>query len=428
MGPGLRVVAAPPGDAVRVIADRLLARADTLARSMVERYRDEIADYRLADEEFLFDDVQTVTVRNLRAAVASFVGDDADVPEALASTHDGAARRVRQGISLESFLHAARLLGQLLWEAVLEEADPAIPAEREAALEIAAAVMRHVDKMSTAAAEGYLNEVQSLWTDREVVRRDLLEDLISGKGDSDRVRRLAHSLKLPLADRYVVIVAGGEETPAQETPDQPLAARAALRRIVEAARSKLRPAVACLLVGMRQGEVVALYPVSGPADMERVKADADAFAAGLADHEVTIGVGGSHAGIQSVGDSYAEAKDAVEIARGSGIRGRAVIFDEVLIDHVVRSSPHGDRILDGTLRPLLDYDARRQAELVSTLRAYVQSGFNLTRSAELLNVHPNTVVYRLRRIKELSGRDPQDADDLLLLFLGLKLLELRPER
>ena len=426
---GLRAVPAPPADdAVRAIADRLLARADSLARTMVERYREEIADYRLADEEFLFGEVQPVTHVNVLAALAAFAGDDAPSAEAMARARDGAARRVRQGISLESFLHAVRLLGQVLWEAVLEEADRSVPAEREAALELAGRVMRQVDQMSTAAAEGYLNEVQTIWTDREVVRRDLLEDLISGRGDSDRVRRLAHSLKLPLADRYVVVIARGEEAFAQETPDQPLAARHALRRIVEAARLKLRPAVACVLVGMRQGEVVALYPVGGPADTDRVKADADAFATALAEQKVCVGIGGNHHGIQAVADSYGEARDALEIARGAGVHDRAIAFDEVLIDHVVRSSPHGDRILDGTLRPLLDYDSRRQAELVSTLRAYVQSGFNLTRSAELLNVHPNTVVYRLRRIRELSGRDPQNADDLLLLFLGLKLLELSPER
>ena len=430
MAQGLRVVPATGGDAVRAIAERLAARADALSRTMVERYREEIADYRLADEEFLFGEVQPVTKVNVLAAVGAFVGDDTLSAEALARARDGAASRVRQGISLESFLHAVRLLGRVLWEAVLEEADPSVPAEREAALEIAGAVMRQVDLMSTAAAEGYLNEVQSIWTDREVVRRDLLEDLLSGRGDSDRVRRLAHSLKLPLAERYVVVVARGDEAPVQEAPDQPLAARAALRRIVEAARLRLRPTAASLLVGMRQGEVVALYPVagSGAADTERVKADASAFAESLAEHEVYVGVGGSHPGIAAVSDSYGEAKDALEIARSGGLHGRAVIFDEVLIDHVVRSSPHGDRILDGTLRPLLDYDTRRQAELVSTLRAYVQSGFNLTRSAELLNVHPNTVVYRLRRIRELSGRDPQNADDLLLLFLGLKLLELRPDR
>ena len=425
---GLHAVSVPQDDAVRVIADRILARSETLSRTMVERYRDEIADYRLADEEFLFGEVQPVTLINVLAMLGAFVGDHTRSEDALARARDGAAKRVRQGISLESFLHAVRLLGQVLWEAVLEEADPDVPAEREAAIEIAGAVMRQVDLMSTAAAEGYLNEVQSIWTDREVVRRDLLEDLLSGRGDSDRVRRLAHSLKLPLADRYVVLVARGGETPVEETPEQPMSARVALRRIVEAARVKLRPTVACLLVGMRQGEVVALYPVAASGDADRVKADAEAFATSLAEHEVYVGVGGSHSGIQSVADSYGEAKDALEIARSSGLHGRAVIFDEVLIDHVVRSSPHGDRILDGTLRPLLDYDTRRQAELVSTLRAYVQSGFNLTRSAELLNVHPNTVVYRLRRIRELSGRDPQNADDLLLLFLGLKLLELRPER
>ncbi len=119
-----------------------------------------------------------------------------------------------------------------------------------------------------------------------------------------------------------------------------------------------------------------------------------------------------------------EARDAVEIAVGTGIRGRPIVFDEVLIDHMVRSSPHADRILDGSLRPLLDYDAARHADLVPTLRTYVATGFNLARCAEQLCVHPNTVAYRLRRIRELSGRDPQDPNDLLLLFLGLKLAEL----
>ena len=115
----------------------------------------------------------------------------------------------------------------------------------------------------------------------------------------------------------------------------------------------------------------------------------------------------------------------MEPLHGTGTLGRAVAFDQVLIDHMVRSSPHGDRLLAGTLRPLLDYDTERQAELVPTLRAYVTAGFNLTRAAELLCVHPNTVVYRLRRIRELSGRDPHEPEDLLLLFLGLKLTELR---
>jgi DNA-binding PucR family transcriptional regulator len=110
------------------------------------------------------------------------------------------------------------------------------------------------------------------------------------------------------------------------------------------------------------------------------------------------------------------------------VRGRVVAFDDVLIDSVVRSSRHADRILGDTIGPLLAYDAQRGSDLVRTLRAYMEAGFNLTKSAELLCVHPNTVVYRLRRVKELSGRDPHVPDDLLLLCLGLKLTDLKAPR
>jgi DNA-binding PucR family transcriptional regulator len=59
------------------------------------------------------------------------------------------------------------------------------------------------------------------------------------------------------------------------------------------------------------------------------------------------------------------------------------------------------------------------------LRTYLDAGLNLTRTAKALFVHPNTVVYRLRRIRELSGRDPRSPDDVLILSLAIKFDELR---
>jgi DNA-binding PucR family transcriptional regulator len=92
---------------------------------------------------------------------------------------------------------------------------------------------------------------------------------------------------------------------------------------------------------------------------------------------------------------------------------------------MLRSSPHARRILDATLRPLIEYDRAHHAALVSTLRVYFDEGTNLTRSARALMVHSNTVLYRLRRIRELSGRDPRDLRELVILYLGLKLSDLR---
>ena len=267
--------------------------------------------------------------------------------------------------------------------------------------------------MSAVWAAAYVAEAEGVSSDRAVLRRDLLDALIAGKGDTERIRRLARSLRLELGDSYVVVLLRSED-----------GEDVAFRRLIDTAREHLRPDAGSLLVGLRQGEVVALYPLGAPAEVDAVRRECAALAAALAGDGASVGVGGWHAGLAEIGRGYAEAKDAVDIAVGTGIRGRAVAFDEVLLDHMVRSSPHGDRILDGTLRPLLRYDAERHAELVPTLRAYINAGFNLTQSAEALSVHPNTVVYRLRRVKELSGRDPHDPDDLLLLFLGLKLTEL----
>jgi DNA-binding PucR family transcriptional regulator len=141
---------------------------------------------------------------------------------------------------------------------------------------------------------------------------------------------------------------------------------------------------------------------------------------------VSIGMSGWHPGLEGIALGYAEAREAVEIAVGTGIRGRAIGLEDVLVDHMLRSSPHAQRMLDAGLKPLLEYDQRHHAQLVETLRAYLAADGNLTSSARMLNVHPNTVVYRLRRIREITGRDPRAIDELLVLFLALKLTELKP--
>ena len=394
---------------VHALADRLEAGKEELARRMVERYASDIVDYRVAAAEFVQRDVYNVSLENLEVLVAKLLHGDPPPEAWIEKTRRGAGRRLHEGISLESFLHATRLWGQLTWEHVLACAREDVPAEREAALRIAGEIMRHVDTMSAVWASAYLAEAEGVSSDRAVLRRDLLDALIAGKGEDERIRRLARSLGLTLATSYVVIVLRGTED------------ESAYRSLIETAREHLRPPDASLLVGLRQGEVVALYPIGEPAAIDAVRAQCAALAAAV---DASVGVGARHDGMAQIAVGYAEAKDAADIAAGAGLRGRPVAFDEVLIDHMVRSSPHGDRILDGTLRPLLEYDADRRAELVPTLRAYIAAGFNLTQSAELLNVHPNTVVYRLKRIRELSGRDPHDPDDLLLLFLGLKLTEL----
>jgi sugar diacid utilization regulator len=311
--------------------------------------------------------------------------------------------------------------GATVWEAVLGAARPDHPEEREAALEIGSRIWRHVDITSTTAALAYLDEV----TDRGLLARELMDTLLAGRGDTEFAHRLANSLHLRLGESHVVVLIRGEEVAIEDASDQPLAPRVQLDYIVEAARNYLRPAAGSLLAGIRLGDLVALYPVSDPDDLQRIRRDCEALARALS-IDVSIGMSGWHPGLTGIAVAYAEAREAVDIAVGTGIRGRAIALEEVLVDHMVRSSPHAQRMLDGALRPLFEYDRVHRSELVETLRAYLAADANLTKCARLLTVHPNTVVYRLRRIRELTGRDPRAMDELLVLFLALKMAELKP--
>jgi sugar diacid utilization regulator len=406
-------------DTIRVIAGRLAGQREQLARRVVDTSCREIVDYRTPPDPHLLDEEFVAALEHLDALVASLRSGEPVAEDHFARVRELGARRLHQGVPLESFGRAARLWSTVCWQAVLSVARIDSPPEREAALEIASRVFELGDRISIVATQAYLDEV----TDRGLLRRDLLDALLTAKGDGSCVMGLARRLHLRLEENYVVVVVRGEGVDVEEAREQSPASRSRLDRIVEETRRAVRPSAGSLLAGMRNGDLVVLYPASDAGDMDAVKHDCRELADALG-ADVSIGMSGWHEGRGSVGTAYAEAKDAVAIAARIGITGRALGLDELLVEHMLACSAPARGILAEVLRPLADYDAARQAALVPTLRAYLLARFNVTKAAAALFVNPNTIVYRLRRIKDLTGRDTHDLDDLLVLYLALKLKDL----
>jgi DNA-binding PucR family transcriptional regulator len=63
-------------------------------------------------------------------------------------------------------------------------------------------------------------------------------------------------------------------------------------------------------------------------------------------------------------------------------------------------------------------------DLLATLVAYMTHGPSLPAVAKRLYLHPNTVAYRLARVKELTGRDPKSPAGVAELFLALRASQL----
>lgn len=71
---------------------------------------------------------------------------------------------------------------------------------------------------------------------------------------------------------------------------------------------------------------------------------------------------------------------------------------------------------------LYQHDQEHGSELVETLYAYMQNCFNTARTAALLSLHKNTLLYRLGRIKEITGNDLMSGEDLFLFHLSIRTL------
>jgi len=142
--------------------------------------------------------------------------------------------------------------------------------------------------------------------------------------------------------------------------------------------------------------------------------------------EIRIGVGRVYKGLAKANKSFSDALKTIRI--GKALTDKEIItFNELGIFKILCQDFLVEELEDfykTTLKPLVDYDEKRSTELVKTLEAYFTCNGNLTKMSENLYTHYNTVLYRINRIKEITGLNLDDPNDRLNLEIALKIREL----
>ncbi len=183
-------------------------------------------------------------------------------------------------------------------------------------------------------------------------------------------------------------------------------------------------------VGQYVDVIVALYPMETLEASKRVRGAVDEMRALLAGRTpnglVAAGISRPVCGLSALRDSYREAKDAVSIANELGDREQTTYYGDLKLFQFLlalkeRNLDTMRRFYSETLGPLVEHDQRKQGDLIRTLNGFFRANGNLAAAAEGLDVHRNTLVYRLERISELTGLDLDDADNRLILNLALKV-------
>ena len=153
------------------------------------------------------------------------------------------------------------------------------------------------------------------------------------------------------------------------------------------------------------------------------------------DTDFQIGIGKSVEGYQRLKESYHEASQAIkyiEIIRlVTGDKNKSVVhysnlgFFQIFgeIDDVAEL----ERYIPETLKKLYLYDDEHKGELITTLQMYLRNNQSIKKTAGAMFVHYRTISYRLEKIKQISGINFDNANEVLAVSNGLIIYKMLKE-
>jgi purine catabolism regulator len=169
-----------------------------------------------------------------------------------------------------------------------------------------------------------------------------------------------------------------------------------------------------------------VLPADGPRDERRLaetlRDELRGLQRGGSEGVISLGVGTIREGFTGIRRSHAEARQALLLGRRLQGPGHFTLFGELGVYRLIfaaESLPELTDLYTQTLGPLLAYDRQNNAGLVSTLDAFFAANGSPKEAAERLGVHRNTVLYRLDRIRDITGYDLDDAGVRMRLQLAL---------
>lgn len=198
---------------------------------------------------------------------------------------------------------------------------------------------------------------------------------------------LPESLAMVSADRYVITVVrlSGRPLPAAERREEILGALLKRCRVPMSWREP--------------GELVALFPCD---DTEPARERAFGFVRECAELTgLPCATGAATGRVRALRDTATLARRISRVAPVETRPSRLPVMTDVFVELGVARLPPVDDWLRGIARRL-----ETGPDLVTTLDAYYRHDMNRLHTAGALHIHPRTLDYRLRRVRELAGMEP----------------------
>ena len=246
-------------------------------------------------------------------------------------------------------------------------------------------------------------------------RGDFVDALITGALPLEELMRWAQRINYDVDPLHAALVwrwAEGSGTPS-------------LRRLETLVNQSVVQLGLSALVRPRGNEVVAFCAVADPGRPQAALTLAETVHLAAEDEyaqtPLFCGVGRSVPEVLEWKDSYREASQALSMSSRLKEQ-RPLHFGDLSVYRLLfqmEGNPELENFCRETLGPLLDYTG--SGDLLETLETFCERLGNLSQTAEKLFIHRNTLLYRMERIAQLTGRDMNNPDTRLAVHLALKV-------
>jgi sugar diacid utilization regulator len=136
---------------------------------------------------------------------------------------------------------------------------------------------------------------------------------------------------------------------------------------------------------------------------------------------LVVGIGGLRPDLSQARASWLEARLATRVGEAVESVRPIAVWPELGVHRLLACGPEralADAVLDPAVRRLLDHGDQ---DLTHTAMVYLEAAGNVQETAAVLNVHRQTVYYRVQRIEQVTGLTLTRGDHRLVLHLGLAM-------
>ena len=296
--------------------------------------------------------------------------------------------------------------------------------------------------------------------------KGFFDDLMHGTNESeDSLRQRAHFLGCDLTKPHVPVIIeiaymetywenaslaqrgskqdskrfSGIQEASEGNSSQGASLQAAYKRMCNIVRRRIQDIYSTPVIYEHENLVNCIIPLAKDSGITRLKVWLEDFIQQMNNEygvSLAIGIGNACLHTSDYRRGFAEANEALQMGqdlsaqKGNDSKWQPFVthFNDLGVYRYLYKIAHMDDLRDvyqDQIAHIVNYDRRKNTDLLETLETYLECAGNLTRTADRLFVHRNTLIQRLDRLQSLCDIDLQERSNWLTLQVAVKVYRLR---